>query len=326
MLSALTDHAPVALAHSSNLFEVGQLTARDYRDGLAHPRSLVVNTDLTAISIMTSARLSLETALFPFLFSHNEGAFDGRVELHQYLQLRVRTRQLFSPFTLFKPYLLLMFQIRQAIRIVNATKDKLLEKHFIPFRKKNPQAYLAAAIKAQIKWKLSDKLPTSPAWFRKQFNDLKALVQAHEMPSFFLTLTADETSEFQWHEVDDLESFLDKFNAGLKWHDAPVECAMLFKKRLDDFMKQHILKEDGLLGRVTHNVIRLEVQHRGSLHAHIMLRVHEDDIERIASEIMAFVPAEYDTSEQNWILPDRVSKPNEYDLVRMVLRKQMHEC
>ena len=56
-------------------------------------------------------------------------------------------------------------------------------------------------------------------------------------------------------------------------------------------MKDHILAADGVLGRVTNHVTRLEFQGRGSVHAHIVLWLHEDDVERVGDEIMAYVPA-----------------------------------
>ena len=51
--------------------------------------------------------LALETALFP----HGHGVYDGRVTLLEYLKYRMET--LFSPFTLYKPYLLYMYDVRQ---------------------------------------------------------------------------------------------------------------------------------------------------------------------------------------------------------------------
>ena len=63
----------------------------------------------------------------------------------------------------------------------------------------------------------------------------------------------------------DLETFLKRFSSSFNWQDAPMESAMLFKRRLDAFMTTYLpLNKPGLLGKVTHYVIRLEVQARGS--------------------------------------------------------------
>jgi hypothetical protein len=68
-----------------------------------------------------------------------------------------------------------------------------------------------------------------------------------------------------WLQSKDLETFLKRFCSGFTWQDAPVESAWLFKRRLDAFMANYMpLNKKGVLGRVTHYVIRLEVQARGS--------------------------------------------------------------
>ncbi len=60
--------------------------------------------------------ITLENALFPFLFPWGEGAYDGRIKLHDYFKYRMS--MLFSPFTLYKPYLLFMYDLCQSIQIL----------------------------------------------------------------------------------------------------------------------------------------------------------------------------------------------------------------
>ena len=146
------------------------------------------------------------------------------------------------------------------------------------------------------------------------------------MPTFFLTLTADECSELRWEEIGDLEAFLQKIDNSMSWQDAPVECARLFVARCRAFIRDHILKDDGILGRVQHHMIRWEAQHRGSLHAHVLLWVDDADADRVADEIMAYVPAAYDEQQCSWIAPDPISHPHEHALYKIVLRKQLHSC
>jgi hypothetical protein len=146
------------------------------------------------------------------------------------------------------------------------------------------------------------------------------------MPSAFLTLTADEVSPTRWDEVDDLEEFLEKFGRGLEWHDAPVENARLFHLRVTEFLDRFVLgdtESSSLLGNVPHYLIRYEVQHRGSLHAHIVLWLSDADRERLASEICACVPAAYDAAAEQFIPP---SDPSARRLYEFVVSKQMHEC
>jgi hypothetical protein len=59
-------------------------------------------------------------------------------------------------------------------------------------------------------------------------------------------------------------------------------------------MTKYINCEKGILERVEHHMCRYEVQHILFLHAHIILWLHKDDMDRITNEILAFVPAIYD--------------------------------
>ena len=57
--------------------------------------------------------MTLENASFPFLFSYKNEAYDDRLTLSKYLKYRMST--LFSPFTLYKLYLLYMYDIHQSV-------------------------------------------------------------------------------------------------------------------------------------------------------------------------------------------------------------------
>lgn len=71
-------------------------------------------------------------------------------------------------------------------------------------------------------------------------------------------------------------------------------------------------------------VILLQVQGRGSLHAHIILWLHPEDVENVASEITAHIPAPLDEASGDF----DVSGLDEHGLVLwgMVMRKQQHRC
>jgi hypothetical protein len=78
--------------------------------------SRTLRTFADGIPAMQSAtELTLELALCPFLFPHGRGYYQhgmpGLRTLNEYLWLRMH--QLFSPFTLFKLYLVHMWQIKQ---------------------------------------------------------------------------------------------------------------------------------------------------------------------------------------------------------------------
>jgi hypothetical protein len=97
----------------------GQHTAGDhipnvmFRLGEVWKRTAVAPTSVTGTADGVSAQhsLSLDAALFPFLHPGNKGAYVSGESLSS--MLRQRMQQLFSPFTLVKEYLLVMFQVRQ---------------------------------------------------------------------------------------------------------------------------------------------------------------------------------------------------------------------
>jgi hypothetical protein len=70
--------------------------------------------------------MTLDTTLFPFLFFQVEDAHDGKFSLHTYFKYRMTI--LFSPFTLYKPYLLFMYDICQSIQLLQHTSKTCLEK------------------------------------------------------------------------------------------------------------------------------------------------------------------------------------------------------
>ncbi len=68
--------------------------------------------------------MTLETTLLPFLFPQGEGAHDGKISLHTYFKYHMT--MWFSPFTLYKPYLLFMYDICQSIQLL-----QILQKHIV---------------------------------------------------------------------------------------------------------------------------------------------------------------------------------------------------
>jgi hypothetical protein len=63
----------------------------------------------------------LDLSLFPFLFPHGHGAYDGKISIHEYLKFCMNT--LFSPFTMYKPYLLIMHDLWQSIQLIKETSN-----------------------------------------------------------------------------------------------------------------------------------------------------------------------------------------------------------
>jgi hypothetical protein len=95
----------------------GQHTGADHRPGIMFSLGDVQQRDSsvpqavsgTASGYSNRLKLSLDNALFPFLHPGGVGAFKTGDSLSTLL--RQRMQQLFSPFTMVKEYLLVMFQV-----------------------------------------------------------------------------------------------------------------------------------------------------------------------------------------------------------------------
>ncbi len=122
-LSLLFDMRPKISHNFDDAFEIGKFTMHD-NDNLFKTERLLVRED--GMCTNPTLNMSLEKALFPFLFPHGCGAYDGIGGLLPYLKQRMST--LFSISTLYPPYLFLMYQVRQVIQLLNATKYLCLER------------------------------------------------------------------------------------------------------------------------------------------------------------------------------------------------------
>jgi hypothetical protein len=69
------------------------------------------------------------------------------------------------------------------------------------------------------------------------------------MPHFFLTLIANEMTQSQWHEFNDMECLVKQLHENMSQKDCLMECATLFHSCVDIFMHQYILNDDGILGK-----------------------------------------------------------------------------
>jgi hypothetical protein len=115
------------------------------------------------------------------------------------------------------------------------------------------------------------------------------MVEHFGMPKFFLTHIVKEVSSFRWEEIIDIEKIATQIHMSLDWKDFPIESVILFHFKVNIFM-QLLLSSHHLLGNINQHVIRYEIQQRGSLHAHIIFWIMENDIEHITNEIITFCP------------------------------------
>jgi len=66
-------------------------------------------------------------------------------------------------------------------------------------------------------------------------------------------------------------------------------------------MHQPILKDNGNSSKIKKYVVRYELQHHGSIHAHIILWVDENDLQRIKNKIIVFIPIIFDKTTKTFI-------------------------
>ena len=255
-------------------FAIGDVMPRDSRhpvkmlvssEGLPVKPSMMVDVSEEASRTLT-LQLTLELAIFVALFPDGRGYFDGNGGLADYLYDRMKAS--FSIFTLYKPYLPIMYLVRQCDMLKRNVKTQVLEKSLKNYKKSNPNSTDEDAMKNAMKHVVPDTMPETPRWHYQRLQDLLAIVDKHKsLPHLFLTLTMDDTSELKWDCIRDLDLLLHKFHNGLSYLDAPVECARIFHKRCQRFMNEWISieggKKKGIFGRVIDYVIRYEVQDRG---------------------------------------------------------------
>jgi len=105
-LSLVFDMRPIFPLNFDYAFEIGELTMPN-NDNLFKIERLLVKKD--SMCTNPTLNMSFEKALFPFLFPHGCGAYDGIGSLLPYL------KQIMSPlffvFTFYLHYLLLMYQM-----------------------------------------------------------------------------------------------------------------------------------------------------------------------------------------------------------------------
>ena len=96
----------------TSVYNVGNISLRANPEKATN--KLLVRPDGTPL-LPTESAVTLESAIFPYLFPDGQGAFqhikDNKETLASYLAWRMKS--MFTAFTLFKPYLLIMYQVRQ---------------------------------------------------------------------------------------------------------------------------------------------------------------------------------------------------------------------
>lgn len=182
----------------------------------------------------------------------------------------------------------LLLQARQLLGFVN---ENVLERNVRSYKAEHPEADDQEVYSHILRLTVPPQLALSPQWHRAKLRVLTEYVHKFGFPHLFVTLTSDESSPLRWEECVDLDALLSQlFGDHLSWRDAPTECARLFHARVEALMQKYVLGGPRLLGRVLDYVIHYEEQSRGSMHAHILVWLHADDVDVVSDSIVACLP------------------------------------
>jgi hypothetical protein len=69
--------------------------------------------------------INLKLSLFQFLFPHENGAYDGKIPIHEYLKYPMSS---FFTIYMYKPYLLIMYDLWQSIQLIEKTSNTCFKK------------------------------------------------------------------------------------------------------------------------------------------------------------------------------------------------------
>lgn len=143
--------------------------------------------------------------------------------------------------------------------------------------------FITNAMALDNAYRFTSKITGSPAYFEGQKREAFAMVRQLGCFTFFITLSAAET---QWlellrilketvdKEIVDLDyvSKLDFAEKARLIRSDPITCALYFEHRFKE-VKKTWFKEDGPFAgfRIAHFYYRIEFQHRGSPHVHMMV-------------------------------------------------------
>jgi hypothetical protein len=199
----------------------------------------------TITGLATQGGDSLEMLIFPY---QGSGAYSGMKCIHKFA--KYRAQQAFSLFTLLPQYSLTLFHLRQASLFRNQS-SKCLDKQYQKLKKKHPNDSEEDLIRQILKWEMPAEVAGSLSYFRKQLKCLLAMVQRYGLPTFFVTLNADEASGLRWGGSQSLEDVLSKIcGKPVDWSSMPAENARLFLHRVDTFFRECLTGEKGILERI----------------------------------------------------------------------------
>lgn len=234
---------------------------------------------------------TIEALAFPYLFPNGRGSFDEdrlmKIGWKEYCKARLFSSDpRFASDSSYIFYLQYIGDLRQAYSGIN-----------IAFRKKIPLNVGQITNENQMKFLLNkdmiyrhlQSVRGSPQYWQQRLKDLFAMTRQIGCPTFFLTVSS---ADLRWKEfidtfahhsgqtVKDSYSFAEKARL---LRSNPVLAARMFERRLNSFMRLFVKGQASSLGFVNDWFCRIEMQCRGSPHAHMPLWIKDSPVYRGAS-------------------------------------------
>jgi len=166
------------------LLEMNQPMALKYHHqymvGTKYLRTNAVAARLEPLPVVIAGAVSdvhtIESLIFPFLFPNGRGFNAGTFHLKEYLHFRANC--MFSVYTLFKPYLLVSYQIHHTIKLAQVCTAVVMEAAVRKLRKKRPDICEQDTYKHLLTHHVPHTIAGSPRWHKRQLQDLLTMVDA----------------------------------------------------------------------------------------------------------------------------------------------------
>ena len=113
---------------------------------------------------MKKSRKTLENALFLFYFHTGTVHMIKKITFFKYIKYRRET--MFSPFTLYKPYLLCLYDVRQALQFLNETSKTCLDKEIKQVKQQYPHMTKHDVLQHNTKYILPSSIQGTPHWHK----------------------------------------------------------------------------------------------------------------------------------------------------------------
>ncbi|MCP4161026.1 MAG: AAA family ATPase [Deltaproteobacteria bacterium] len=164
--------------------------------------------------------------------------------------------------------------------------------------------------------KVFKDIRNSPPYLERVGKDIRAMIRQLGIPTWFVSLSANDLN---WPELliilgklQDKKDYTDCLES-LKWEDKirlvrndPVTCARYFQDKVDRFIENVLKSPFSPLGDILDYTYRVEFQHRGSPHIHMLIWVKDapeldltpENISKITHFIDKYVSCSLEVSDE----------------------------